>query len=304
MIPLPGPRALILAGGIALVALLGWLALPTLVASMTFFPARLDQDEASPGRWGLDRAEEVWMRASDGVRLHGWWIPARGRSCGAALYFHGNAGDLTSRRFVGEGLAGRGLDVLLFDYRGYGASEGTPDEPGLYRDGRAALEHLVDERGVDPERLVLVGHSLGTAVAVEVAAGRPLGGLVLSAPFTSLPDVAAGIYGSWARWPVERARLRFDAASKIDRVRAPVLYALGSRDEIIPEGPARRLYAGTPEPKTWVDVEGRGHNDLWDDEAWWDRLTTFLRSVTGCGSSSGAAREGSPDDTRAPGGPG
>lgn len=228
--------------------------LPALETALLYFPDRWVVDE--PADYGL-RAEELRPRAADGVRLHGWWLHGRGER--VLVWFHGNAGNAShrlarARRFVVD----LGLDVALVDYRGYGYSEGMPSEAGLYLDGRAVYDAAVG-RGVAPDRIVLVGESLGSAVAVDVAAERPVGGVVLEAPFASVRDMARVHY---PLVPSFLVRARFDNAAKIGRVAAPKLFLQAERDEIVPPTQTRRLYDLAPSPKTYVVVPGATHNTI------------------------------------------
>ncbi len=174
--------------GLLLPGLIG-MAFPDLVArlarQMIFYPEGLSERDADPALWGLAAAESVFVDTEDGVRLHGWWIPASnspansravdaptgssGEACEAVIFFHGNAGNIASRAPIAARLSGLGLAVLLIDYRGYGRSEGKPSEEGLYADGRAAYRHVVDVKSVSADRLVVIGNSLGGAVATSVA---------------------------------------------------------------------------------------------------------------------------------------
>ncbi|MCH6572947.1 MAG: alpha/beta fold hydrolase, partial [Proteobacteria bacterium] len=157
--------------------------------SMIFFPyATLDQ---TPADWGL-AYEEVFLDTEDGVRLHGWYIPRHG-SKQTLLFFHGNAGNISHRGASVEIFHRLGLNVFIFDYRGYGMSQGKPVENGLYKDARAAWRYLTKERGFDQEDIILFGRSLGGAVAAELAAEIQPGGLILESTFSSAKDVANAV---------------------------------------------------------------------------------------------------------------
>jgi hypothetical protein len=219
-----------------------------------FQPAR--GVDVTPERLGI-RAENVWLRSEDGLRLHAFWLPAPGATR-AILLLHGNAGNASQRLPRAAALAGLGAHVLLLDYRGYGLSEGRPGEPGAYADARAALSNLVVERGIDETRVVLFGHSLGGAIAVDLAADRKLAGVVLESTFTSLADVARGFAGPLGSLLL---RGRFDSRSKIGRLRAPLLQLHGDRDTLVRFEVGRALFEAAPQPKRFEALRGAGHND-------------------------------------------
>lgn len=273
-----------------------------------YHPARLSPGASSPSHWGVPRGQEVWLEAGDGVRLHGWWIsaPAEGDgggslpgstatgsegdgpatatpgTCGAAVFLHGNAGHLADRAQIARRLSRRGLDVLLVDYRGYGRSQGEPTEEGLYMDGMAAYRYVVDGRGVAPGRVVVAGHSLGGAVAVAVASRAPVGALVVTSAFRTLPDIARDLYpwlpGSWFEW----SPVPFPTRRRMPGVSGPALVGRGDRDRLIPRSHVRALYEAAPDPKRWVEAPGAGHNDLWFDAGFWQALDGFLADALGC----------------------
>jgi fermentation-respiration switch protein FrsA (DUF1100 family) len=239
----------------ALLVVLGMLGLGPLERALIYFPDR--RPGGRPVDYGL-AAEEVSPRAGDGVRLHGWWLHGEGTR--ALVWFHGNAGNAghrleRARRFVAE----LGLDVALVDYRGYGQSGGVPGESGLYLDGRAVYE-VATGRGFAPEQIILLGESLGAAVAVDVGAERAVGAVVLEAPFASLRALARAHY---PLVPPFLVRSRFDNAAKIGRVAAPKLFLQAERDEVVPPAQTRRLYDLAPAPKTYVVVPGATHNTIW-----------------------------------------
>lgn len=257
-----------------------------LAPPLIYFPADLEAGRSAPAAHGLERGEEVWLRTSDGVRLHAWWVPpAGGPSCGALLYLHGNAGHLADRAFLARRVAATGRGVLLPDYRGFGRSEGTPREEGLRRDARAAHRWLVEERGVDPGRLVLAGHSLGSAVAVRLAVERPAAAVVLTGAFRSVPELGAELYGwlpdaLFRGWPTER----YETRSRAAELEVPALVARGGRDRVVPRAQSRAVYESLPDgvPSVWHEAPRAGHGDLWDDPGFWDALRPFLDRVVPC----------------------
>jgi hypothetical protein len=238
---------MILTLGVGL-GVLSWLA-----NRSAFFPMKYPQ-----GEWEAQGAlgtEDVWMD-SGGTRLHGWWKDAPGAQA-VILFLHGNAGNVSHRGVAMEDLTAAGAAVLVIDYRGYGKSEGWPTERGLYRDAEAGYEWL-RRRGWAEDRIILQGESLGTTVAVDLAARRKCAGVVLEAPFPSARAVAARVLpllGPALVWG-------FDARAKIGRVRAPMLFIHGDRDEVIAYELGKELYAAAPKPKEFWTVAGGHHNDL------------------------------------------
>ena len=240
-----------------------------------YFPSRAH--EATPAGLGLP-SEEVRLTAEDGVRLHGWFLPVRGARW-TVLLSHGNAGNISHRLDRTLFLQTRlGASVLLYDYRGYGKSEGSPDERGTYRDARAAFRYLVEQRQVPPERLVLFGESLGSAVSLDLALSHPAAALVLEAPFTSVRDMArTTIFFPLAPF----VRTRYDNLDKVARLRVPLLVLQGDRDEVVPFAQGRRLFEAAPGLKRFFTIPGAGHNDAYfvGGDAYWQAIADFLAGL-------------------------
>lgn len=204
--------------------------------------------------------EEVWLETSDGVRLHSWWLhPAAAAGGGrpAIVLCHGNAGTIENRLEVARVFHEMGLSVLLFDYRGYGLSDGSPGEEGTYLDAEAAFD-AVRARGVAAERIVVYGESLGGAVAVELCRRRPAAALITEATFTSVPAMASKTY-PWlpVRW---LCRYRYDSLSKVAHLALPKLLLHSPEDHLVPFAHAEQLAAVASEPRELIRTEG-GHND-------------------------------------------
>jgi fermentation-respiration switch protein FrsA (DUF1100 family) len=238
----------------ATLTLLAVAAMPRLGDRLVYFPSRT-LDGGTPAALGL-AYEDVTLRTSDGVRLHAWWVPAPAARR-AVLLLHGNAGNISHRLDKLAVLAGLDASVLLLDYRGYGRSEGAPDEAGLYLDAEAAYAWLRD-RGQPVESIVAYGESLGGPVATDLAARQPLGGLVLESAPSSILAVAQHHYPVLpVNWLLSA---RFDALSRMPAVQAPVLVLHSPTDEIIPFAMGEQLYAAASGRKRLVRLAG-GHND-------------------------------------------
>ena len=240
---------------------------------LIYFPIR--SLEAEPADFGLD-AEELRLRTSDGVELHGWWIHGDGKRI--LVWFHGNAGNISHRLDNARQLVQRfGLDLLLVDYRGYGRSGGSPEEAGLYLDGLASYD-AAREAGFSSEQVIPFGRSLGAAVAIDVSVTRPVGAVVLESPFLSAPALARAVYPFV---PAFLVRTQFDNRAKIDRVRAPLLILHGDRDEIVPLAHGMELFERASAPKRFHLIAGAGHNDTYvaGGEAYWTAWQRFLDSV-------------------------
>jgi fermentation-respiration switch protein FrsA (DUF1100 family) len=200
--------------------------------------------------------EDAWFQSVDGAELHGWYAAAP-QARAMVLYAHGNAGNITQLRPYLELFRDRlHVSILVFDYRGYGRSRGHPSEAGVLEDARAARAWLASRAGVPEADIVLVGHSLGGGVVVDLAAGDGARGLVLESTFTSLPDAAQ------SHVPVRRLmHMHFDSLAKIGRYHGPLLQTHGEADRVIPFTQGCRLFAAANEPKEFVAVPGGGHND-------------------------------------------
>jgi pimeloyl-ACP methyl ester carboxylesterase len=223
--------------------------------------------------------DPVEIATGDGERLGAWWIPAQRPSLGHLLFCHGNAGNIGDRVHHARVLSAGGFDVLLFDYRGYGASTGKPDEQGTYTDARAALGTLLRRPGVDASRVFYLGESLGGAVALWLAVQSPPRGLILQSTFTSIRQAARRHY------PFVPSPLVPDAYPSVRLIaglRAPLLVLHGDRDDIVPLEHGQALFDAAPAPKRMRVFTGAGHSDLLaragsryvEEIAGWVRTTT------------------------------
>jgi fermentation-respiration switch protein FrsA (DUF1100 family) len=248
----------------------------SVVNALLYFPTRIL--DGTPSSVGL-RYVDLDISTSDGQTLHGWWIPSPRRPAAAhVLFFHGNGGNISHRLVQARELAEAGLDVLLFDYRGYGRSTGTPDEAGTYRDARAARAALLAQPGTHAAAILYLGESLGGAVATELALADPPAGLVLQSTFTSVRMMAR------LHYPVVPSVLVPDAyptLERIARVRCPVLILHGDRDDIVPIGHGQALFAAAAGNKRLEIVPGAGHNDfiLAAGTAYGEMIAAWAREV-------------------------
>jgi len=239
------------------------------------FPGRLSGDWRPAGL----PVEDVWFETSDGVKLHAWWIPGQGAEH-TFIAFHGNAGNISHRADVYGFLRGLPANVLAVEYRGYGRSEGKPEEQGLYRDAQAAYDYLVRERGLPPRSLIPFGQSLGTAIAADLAANREVGGLVLEAPFPSAKAVARRVY-FFLPGLGSVMSTKFETAAKLARVDAPLLVVHCKDDPVLAFALGENVYRQAKEPKSFFRVEGYCHEEasLVAPVEYWQQLRDFLEQV-------------------------
>jgi uncharacterized protein len=247
--------------------------------AITFHPVRYHEGET----WMLPRGgEEVWFKTVDGVRLHGWFVRAQSETPAATvIYFHGNGGNINNLGWLGEELAARGFDTLLFDYRGYGRSEGAvTGEQGIYADADAAYDYVLKERGVRPDKIVLYGQSLGTTAVADVASRRAAGAIILESGLSSASDMAASIFPWLPSLLHGLGQNRFESARKLASVRCPILITHGDPDPTIPTEQGRKLYAAAKEPKKLIIIPGAGHGvSGFGGDAYFDTLAEFIREA-------------------------
>lgn len=259
--------------GIAGAALILLVTVMIFEESLIFFPMRYPDGEWQP--LGLP-LEDAWFHADDGVRLHGWYVACE-EPRAVVLFCHGNAGNVTHRAEQMRALRElAGVSVLVFDYRGYGRSDGKPNEPGLLADARAARAWLAQRAGISEPEIVVMGRSVGGAVAVDLASRDGARALVLESTFTSIPEMAAYHY-PWL--PFRRLiRNRFDSLAKIADYRGPLLQSHGDADSIVPYRFGRRLFDAANEPKKFVTQSAGDHNDP-QDQRYYSTLIAFLDAL-------------------------
>ena len=208
--------------------------------------------------------EDVFFNAGDGTRLNGWFFPANTNSPQrhlAVLFCHGNAGNISHRLDTCAALLATGVNVFVFDYRGYGRSQGAPSEPGTYQDALAAYQWL-RQKGFAGTGIVAFGESLGGAISTELATREEVGGLVLESTFTSIPDIGAELF-PWlpVRW---LSTIRYDTRSKLPRLKVPVLVMHSPEDELVRISHGKANFAAANEPKLFWELRGDHNSPLAD----------------------------------------
>jgi fermentation-respiration switch protein FrsA (DUF1100 family) len=218
--------------------------------------------------------QEVYFTTEDGKRLHGWLFPLHGESP-VVLFCHGNAGNISHRLENVRLLVREGLQVFLFDYRGYGRSLGSPSEHGIYLDGLAAYDYLAKQEGISPATIIPFGRSLGAAVAIEICLRREVRSLITESAFTSIRDVARS---TALFFPVSYLLpAHYDNLRKIGQINVSKLIIHGRDDEIIPFSMGQRLFEAAKAPKYFLPLERAGHNDTYlvGGRAYFEALARF-----------------------------
>lgn len=241
-----------------------------------YFPSR--EVLATPSALALP-FEEVACVTSDGKQIAAWFVPAPAAR-GTALICHGNGGNIGDRLHIIQRFHDLGLNVFIFDYRGYGKSTGSPSEQGTYEDALAAWNWLTQERGLPADRMVVCGRSLGGAVAAWLANREKPAGLILESTFTSISDIGAGVY--WYLPVRLLCRYRYPTLKHIRHVRCPVLISHSREDEMIPFAHGQKLFEAAPEPKVFAELTG-GHNDgeSFTEASYQHALEAFLTRCLG-----------------------
>jgi len=217
--------------------------------------------ERTPADVGLN-FEDVFFTTRDGVRLHGWFVPHR-NAHSTLVWFHGNAGNISHRveniKLLHELVR---VNVFIFDYRGYGRSDGRPSEQGTYLDGEAALELIGNKLGDENrKKIILFGRSLGAAIATEMATRFVSQALILESPFVSIAEMARTILPFFPIGPF--LQTQYNVGERIKKIRGPLLVLHGDQDEIVPIEQGRKVFDAAPEPKTFFPIAGAAHNDTY-----------------------------------------
>ena len=231
--------------------------------------------------------EDVRFKASDGVQLHGWFYPADSdspRTKWALLLCHGNAGNIGHRLEMCRALLETGVNVFLFDYRGYGGSGGRPSEEGTYLDAQAAYQWL-RQKGFAATNIIAFGESLGGGIASELAIREPVGGLILESSFCSTVDLGAELF-PWlpVRW---MSTIKYDTCRKLPRLKIPVLVMHSRTDEIIGFHHGQKNFAAANEPKLFWEITGDHNGPLSDQKQFMAGIEKFLQMAEAAGARAG-----------------
>ncbi len=236
---------------------------------LLFHPVRKLQTK--PQQIGL-AFEEITLQATDGVNVHAWFIP-HPQPLATVLFSHGNSGNISTRLPKLRVFHELRLSVLLYDYRGYGQSGGSPTEPGLYLDGQTAYDWLANQKKISGDRLIAYGESLGGAVSVHLAARNKLGAIILEGTFAKYEEVARHHYPLLWRF----RRMKFETVRLVESLTLPTLVLHSSEDEIIPVDQGRQLFAAAKQPKAFVELHGNHNGSFYDSGAVYeDGLRNFL----------------------------
>ena len=223
-------------------------------SKLIFFPDK--NLIAIPDYYSL-KFEDVEFRTSDDLILHGWYIPTDSAKY-TILFCHGNAGNISHRLESIKQFHELGLNVFIFDYRGYGKSEGSISEEGTYIDAQAAWDYLVKEENLIPENIIIFGRSLGAAIACDLATKQKPAALIMESAFASVPHLAAKLYPFFpVRW---LSRFKYNNLKKTKNIKYPVMFIHSRQDEIIPFSQGEKLFAEANEPKKFLEIQG-SHND-------------------------------------------
>lgn len=219
--------------------------------------------------------QDVWFEAKDGVKLHGWYIP-REKAVATLLFFHGNAGNITNRLENIFFLHHLDLNVFIFDYRGFGRSEGDPDEKGVQLDSQAAYDTVLTQPGVSVPSLFIFGRSLGGAFASYTASRNPAAGLILESTFTNADEMADKMFPILpVGWFISS---ELNTQGYVAHLNIPKLFIHGTQDTLIPFTMGRELYKGAAEPKEFYSIVGAGHNNTYrvGGKEYFDTIQAFV----------------------------
>ena len=257
---------------LAVLLVLNLAIVPLIEPSLIYFP--MAEIERTPHSIGLEY-EDIYLETADNKKINGWFIENKA-SNKVILHFHGNGGNLSHRVSLIKLLHHLPVNVFVIDYHGYGRSEGTPSEQNLYLDAKAAYDFLIKQKKFSPAHILVMGSSLGGAVAAHLAAQEEVGGLILQRAFTSARAMASRMNPLYQR-PIVWIRSDFNTLEKIDKILAPKLIVHSKEDEMVPYTMAVALYKNAAEPKKLVLLEKGKHNDLMTAPEYINNLRKILK---------------------------
>lgn len=223
-----------------------------------YFP---DTSRPNPVHWQAEDRTVVNVTTKDDIALQGWWWPPQSDDKPVLVHFHGNGGNIGSRAWLMRPLIAEGYGLLLAEYRGYGGNSGKPTEQGFYNDARAYIQWLIYEQNLSLSRTIFHGESIGSGPAVQMATEYDVRAVILEAPFTTIPDVARRIYFFL---PVDLLmKDQYRNIDKITQINADLLVIHGGRDQVVPFELGKKLYDAASEPKTFVQLDGADHINLY-----------------------------------------
>ncbi len=250
-----------------------------MISSMIFFPEKIFYEK--PEAYGY-QYENVSLKTSDQIQLHGWWIESPKKKQGALLYLHGNAGNISNRLYKVKGWVDRGFDVLLLDYRGYGQSKGQiKHQDDIVTDAHTALGWMQESKKVSAAKIIFYGESLGTYPAIRLGGENIAAAVILEAPFTSFLDLGRLHYPFLP--PQLIGNFVFPNKDYIGKLKAPLFILHGTQDEICPYTMSGELFEKAPEPKSFLSIPGGMHNNLpiaAGDDYWEKPYEFILRNVS------------------------
>ncbi|MBF0385955.1 MAG: alpha/beta hydrolase [Candidatus Omnitrophica bacterium] len=244
-----------------------------LESKSVFYPVKFI--ETMPSQFGMD-FEDVFFKTPDELSLNGWLVKSSDAAA-TVIFFHGNAGNISNRIPKIKMFKDMGLNVFIIDYRGYGNSEGTPTEAGIYQDAIGAYDYLTNRKDIDSDKLIVYGASLGGAVAVDLAAKRKVGAVILDSTFTSAAEMAKKILPFVPGFLIQT---KLDSIGKIKGIKCPKLFIHSKEDEIVPFAYGLKLYEAALPPKKFLQING-GHNEGFADsgEAFPEGIKEFLKGI-------------------------
>jgi fermentation-respiration switch protein FrsA (DUF1100 family) len=236
--------------------------------SMIYFP---EKSMPSRAAFQAEDFEKVSLQTTDNLKLFSWYKPAQDNKP-TILYLHGNAGHIAYRIPIIRPYVDQGYGVFLLEYRGYGSNPGSPSESGFYKDAQAAIQFLL-AKGINSNKIILFGESIGTGVATELALHHHACALILQSPMTSLPAVAKWHYP----WLLIAPWDKFNNLKKIEKIDIPILILHGKQDQIVPYQMGASLFMQANEPKQMITIENHGHNDLHNSQ-YFKSVNNFLKN--------------------------